>query len=166
MTRQLSVGFCLAFVAVAIPLRAANGPLARRDLESKAVWTNEDLSKLHVPGLISVVGQEGDEEPAPTPAPYLGTQDPTWYAERAATLRHELENRQAQLRQYQQALDDARNLRASTGGIDLAAENFAIAPEAGIDILRRRLSETQSELDALEELARRNAIEPGTLRGQ
>ncbi|HVH88249.1 MAG TPA: hypothetical protein VM912_16125 [Terriglobales bacterium] len=166
MTRQLYVGFCLAFVAVAIPLRAANAPLPRTDRRSKAVWSDEGLSKLHVPGLISVVGREEDEEPAPAPSPYVRTQDPTWYAQRAATLRYELENRQAQLRQYQQALDDARNLRASTGGIDLVAEDFAIAPEAGMDILRQRLSETQSELDALEDLARHNAIEPGTLRGQ
>jgi hypothetical protein len=32
--------------------------------------------------------------------------------------------------------------------------------------LTNRVSETQSELDALEDLARRNDIEPGTLRGQ
>jgi hypothetical protein len=166
MIRQLCTAFSLALVAVTIPLRAANIPHARTDRQSKAVWTNEDLRKLHEPGLISVVGRDDDEEPAPAPPPYLRTQDPGWYAKQAATLRDGLEYRQAQLRDYQQALDDVRNLRTSTGGIDLVAEDFAMTPEAGIDILQQRVSETQSELDALEDLARRNGIEPGTLRGQ
>jgi hypothetical protein len=81
-------------------------------------------------------------------------------------LRDELEYRQSQLRQYQQAIDDARNLRESTGGIDLVGEDFAITPEAGIEILQQRVREEQEKLDDLEDLARRNDIEPGTLRGQ
>ena len=76
------------------------------------------------------------------------------------------EYRQAQLREYQQALDDARSLRESTGGINLVGEDFAVTPEAGIEILQQRVNEAQAELDDLEDLARRNDIEPGTLRGQ
>jgi hypothetical protein len=168
MARYLYAGVTLGLISVAIPLRAANRPHARTEHHSKVVWTNDDLDKLHDLGLISVAAQEHDSEPAPAPAsaPYLRTQDPDWYAAQAANLRDELENRQAQLRQYQQALDDARSLKNSTGGIDLVAEDFAITPEAGIEILEQRVSETQSELDALEDLARRNGIEPGTLRGQ
>jgi hypothetical protein len=166
MARYSYAGVTLGLISVAIPLRAANRPHAGIEHHSMAVWTNDDLDKLHDLGLISVAAQEDDEEPTPAPAPYLRTQDPAWYAAQAANLRDELENRQAQLRQYQQALDDARSLKNSTGGIDLVAEDFAITPEAGMEILQRRVSETQSELDALEDLARRNGIEPGTLRGQ
>ena len=170
MARYWYAGFTLGLISVAIPLRAANKPHARTEHHSKVVWTNDDLNKLHDLGLISVAAQEHDGEPTPAPAPYLKTpylrtQDPDWYAAQAANLRDELENRQAQLRQYQQALDDARSLKNSTGGIDLAAEDFAITPAAGIEILQQRVSETQSELDRLEDLARRNGIEPGTLRG-
>jgi hypothetical protein len=168
MIRHFCICTCLALVTVASPLRAANRPHAGTNSQSKMVWTNDDLDKLHDLDLISIVGPDDYERPAPVPAPgeYLKTQDPEWYAEQAANLRDELEYRQAQLRDYQQALDDARSLKESSGGIDIVGEDFAITPEAGIEILRQRVSETQSELDALEDLARRNDIEPGTLRGQ
>jgi hypothetical protein len=158
----------LGLILVAIPLRAANRPHAGTDRQNKMVWTNDDLDKLHDLGLISIVGQEDNERPtwAPANAPYSKTQDPDWYAAQAANLRDELEYRQAQLREYQQAIDDARSLRESTGGIDLVGKDFAITPEAGIDILQQRVNEAQREFDALEDLARHNDISPGTLRGQ
>jgi len=167
MMRQISIGLCLALLSAAIPSRAANRPHAGKDRETKVVWTNDDLDKLHDLGLISVVGRE-DDEPARAPAPrqYARGQDPEWYAEQAGKLRDELGYRRAQLREYQQALDDARNLRESAGGIDLVGEDFAITPEAGIEILEQRVNEAQTELEALEDLARRNDIAPGTLRGQ
>jgi hypothetical protein len=181
MIRQLSVGICLALVTAAIPLRAANRPHAGTDSQNPVVWTNDDLKKLHRPGLISIVGPMNEEQPAPksapvpyeetsvpesSTAPYVETQDPEWYAEQAANRRDELEYRQAQLREYRQALDDARSLKETTGGINLAGEDFAITPEDGIEILQQRVREAQEKFDDLEDLARRNDIEPGTLRGQ
>jgi hypothetical protein len=81
-------------------------------------------------------------------------------------MRDELENRRTQLREYRQALEDARSLRETAGGIDLVGGDFAITPEAGIEILQKRVTEEQGRLDDLKDLARRNDIEPGTLRGQ
>ncbi len=158
----------LGLISVAIPLRAASGPHAGTDRQSKVVWTNDDLDKLHDLRLISIVGRVDNEKPASASAPAqsVKAQGPEWYAQQAAKLHDELEYRQAQLREYQRALDDARSLRESTGGIVLVGEDFATTPEAGIQILQQRVSETQSELDDLEDLARRNDIEPGTLRGQ
>ncbi len=163
MTRHLYAAVTLGLISVAIPLRAANRPRAGTDRQNKVVWTNDDLDL----GLISVVGGEEDERPASSPptTPYLRTQDPDWYAEQAARLRDQLECRQTQLREYQHALDDARSLKKSTGGIDLVGEDFAVTPEAGIEILQQRVTEEQERLDDLEDLARRNDIEPGTLRG-
>ena len=168
MIRYFCLCFSLALGMAAIPSRAAHRPHVGTDGQSKMVWTNEDLNKLHSLGLISIVGRDADEKPisAPVPAQYVKTEDPGWYAEQAAILHDELEYRQAQLRDYRQAIDDARSLRVSTGGINLTDEDFATTPEAGIEILQQRVSETQSELVALEDLARRNDIEPGTLRGQ
>jgi hypothetical protein len=162
------VCFCLALVTAILPLRAANRPHAGADSKSIKVWTNDDLEKLHDLGLISIVGQIDDETPPSESAPmeYDQTQDPEWYAEQAARLRDELEFRQAQLRQYRQALDDARSLKETTGGIDLVGDDYATTPEAGIEILQQRVMEQQARLDGLEELARRNDIEPGVLRGQ
>jgi len=168
MTRRMCISVVLTVLSAAIPLRAANRPHAGTDSQNPAVWTNDDVEKLRHPGLISIVGRIDEERPtsASAPAPYVRTQDPEWYAEQAAKLRDELERRRAQLREYWQALDDARNLRDTTGGINLDESDAGITPEAGIEILERRVKEAQTELDALEELARRNDIPPGTLRGQ
>lgn len=54
----------------------------------------------------------------------------------------------------------------STGGIDLVGEDFAITPEAGIEILQQRITDAEARLNDLEDLAHRNDIEPGALRGR
>ena len=166
MIRQFCICFSLALVTAAIPLRAANGPHAGAASRLR-VWTNDDLEKLHSLDLISVVGQ-GDDTSIPKSAPqsFEVTQDPEWYAQRAARLRDELDRRRTQLHEYQRAIDDARSLRDSTGGIDLVGPDFAISPAAGMEILQQRVTEEEARLDELEDLARRNDIEPGALRGE
>jgi hypothetical protein len=168
MTHHAYAAVTLALISVAIPLRAANRPHAGTDSPDKMVWTNDDLEKLHSLGLISIVGRIDEESPtsASSPGPYVETQDPEWYAEQAAQLRDELEGRQAQLYEYRQAIEDARSLRNTTGGINLAEGDIAITLEDGIEILKQRVEETQAEFDDLGDLARRNDIPPGTLRGQ
>jgi len=168
MIRHLCISVCLALVSAAIPLRAANRPHAGTDSENTLVWTNDDLERLSDLGLICIVGRIDEERPksAPLPQPYVKTQDPEWYAGQAARLRDELERRKAQLGRYRQAIEDARNLKTMTGGINLEEGDIGITPGAGIEILQRRVNEAQAELAALEDLARRNDIPPGTLRGQ
>ena len=72
----------LGFVAVAIPLRAANRPHVGTDSQNGTVWTNDDLERLHKLGLISIVGQidQEDSKPATARSEYVETQDPEWYA--------------------------------------------------------------------------------------
>src|SRR5260370_42382178 len=133
MNRCLTLSLAIS-MTLAIPLRAANKPRAGTDSQKTVVWTNEDLERLQVPGLISIVGRMNEETPtsASAPGPYVKTQDPEWYAEQAARLRDELEYRQAQLREYRQALDDARRLRESTGGRKLDGEDLPLTPEPAI----------------------------------
>lgn len=167
MIRNSIFYFALGLVSLATPLRAARTPHAGADSRPLKVWTNEDLEKLRGAGMISIVGQvdhDGVSSPS-VPEQYVRTSDPAWYAEQAAILNEELQRRQAQLREYQQALDDARSLRESSGGIDLSG-GFAITPDAGISFLRQRVLDLQARLDDLEDLARRNDIDPGTLRGR
>ncbi len=168
MTHHAYAAVTLALISVAIPSRAANRPHAGTDSPDKMVWTNDDLEKLHSLGLISIVGRIDEERPtrASASGPYVRTQDPEWYAEEAAKLRDELERRRAQLREYGQALEDARSLRETTGGINLDEGDVGITPQAGIEILQQRVRTRESELGALEDLARHNGIAPGTLRGQ
>jgi len=168
MTRYLFSVITLGMISVAIPVRAADKPHAGSGRQSKVIWTNDDLEKLHDRGLISIVGQVNEEprESASPPQSYVKTQNPERFAEQAAGLLDELEQRKAQLAGYRQAIEDAKSLRATTGGINLEEGDIGITPEAGIEILQRRVGETQSGLDALEDLARRNDVPPGALRGQ
>lgn len=158
----------LGFVAVAIPLRAANRPHVRTDSQNGMVWTNENLERLHNRGLISIIGQIDQEEPKPVTASseYVKTQDPEWYAEESARLRDELERRRAELDRYRRAINDARSLETTTTGVDLNGGDVGITPQAGIENLQQRVSETETQLDGLEDLARRNDMPPGLLRGQ
>ena len=163
--------FILSLVLVSFiagdTLCAATKPHTCRTSEANVTWTNEDLERLRDQSPISVIGQIGDEanEAAAAPTPYVRTKDPAWYTEQAANLRMQLESRQATLQRYRQALEGARDLKTMTGGINLDQGDIGITPEAGIEILQRRVHEKQAELDALDELARHNGIPPGVLRG-
>jgi hypothetical protein len=170
MKRFLTISLAFVLFPAVRSSHAANKPHARSGKERIVVWTNEDVERLKDRDLISVVGQV-QEEPAadvlpPETAPYDSAQDPAWYAEQAAKLRDELERRQAHLGDYRQAIEDAQSLRNTTSGVNLTEEDTAITLEDGIEVLQERVNETQSELDDLEDLARRNDIEPGALRGQ
>jgi hypothetical protein len=171
MNRYLifTIAISVSLSTLANPLRAANEPRAGKMEKIRVLWTNEDLERLRSLGLISIVGQATlFEEASATalPSPSVRTHNPEWYATQAADLRDELERRQAQLRQYRQALEDARSLKNTTGGINLDEGNIGITPQAGIEILQMQVNQTQMEFDALEDLARHHGIPPGTLRGQ
>jgi len=168
MSRRSYAAVSLGLFSIAIPSRAANKPHAGMDAQTVLVWSNNDLEKLHDLGMISIVGRVNDEtEDLPSvPQPQVDTQDPGWYARQASQLRDELERRQAQLHAYQQALEDAQSLRNTTSGINFVEDSIGITPEAAIEILRQRMNETQTELDALDDLARRNDMPPGAVRGQ
>jgi hypothetical protein len=170
MNRHLtfSLAISMTLSALAIPLRAANKPRAGKTEKTTVLWTNEGLEKLRPLGVIPIVGQPNTQEDsaaAQLPLLYVKKRDPQWYAEQAARLRDELERRKAQLGEYRQAIEDARSLKTMTGGMNLDDGDIGITPGAGIEILQQRVSETQSELDALEDLARHNDIPPGSLRG-
>jgi hypothetical protein len=166
---KFSLAISMTIGTLAIPLRAASNPRAGKTEQATVLWTNDELEKLRPLGLISIVGQPSIAEDAITtalPPPYRNTQDPEWYAEQAAKLREQLESNEAELQRYRQAIEDAKSLKTTTGSINLEEGDIGITLEAGIEILRQRVSETQSELDALHDLARRNDIPPGALRGQ
>jgi hypothetical protein len=109
-------------------------PHAGTDRRKALVWTNDDLARLHSLGLISIVGKIDQEKPSSAflRTKYVKTQDPEWYAVQTAKLRDALQHRQARLHKYQQAIDDTRHLKKATGGLDLADEDFATTPEAGV----------------------------------
>lgn len=167
MRRSLSISVVLIAFAAGGTLRAATKPHAG-PAPANRTWTNEDLQRLDkVPELISVVGQPPTKasQVVNAPAPH-STEDPDWYAVRATSMNARLEAEQADLRKFTQALDDARELKSTSGGVNLGEDDIGITPEATIEILQSRVRETQRELGALEDLARENGIPPGVLRSQ
>ena len=168
MRRSLSISVVLISFAAGGTLRAATKPHAG-PAPANRTWTNDDLKRLDkVPELISVVGQPPTKasQVLNATASHSMTEDPDWYAARAASLKAQLEVKQADLRKFTQALGDVRELKSTTSGVNLTEDDIGITPEASIDILANRVRETQSALDALEDLARQNGIPPGVLRGQ
>jgi hypothetical protein len=168
MIRHLGIIATLALGLIANPLCAANKQDTGTGKPSVMVWTNEDLEKLRALGLISIIGQVDDEESASASLPETlhQEQDPAWYADQAAQLRDELEDRQEQLREYRQALDDTRSLKDTTGGVYFDDGDNCLTPNACIQLLQQYVNEVQANFAELEELARRNGIPPGVLRGQ
>lgn len=155
----------LSVCVLAAPSRAANKPRAAAPDKPKTIWTNDEIEKLRLRGLITYFNVP-EEAPAPSVAagPYDRAKDPAWYAEQAAKLQADLASAQMELRQYRKAQDDARNLKRMTGGIALEQDTIGITPEAGMEILERRVREAASQMDALEELARHNGFAPGVTR--
>jgi hypothetical protein len=169
MLRYFNISLLLVSCMAGGTPRAATEPHAAPASETNAIWTNEDLERLaRVPDLISVIGlpSSGVVQSVSVHARRLRTEDPAWYAARAAALHSRLEAEQAELHAFVQALNDARELKTETTGVNLAGNDIGITPEATIDILQNRVRETQSELDALGDLAQHNGIPAGILRSQ
>jgi hypothetical protein len=165
--RYLTIPLVLVALTAGPLPRAAAKPHAVSPSEANPTWTNGDLARLAgIPGLISVVGQdvEKDVSNVDPPTSQQTTEKAQWYADRAASLNAKLELDKARLGDFVQALDDARELKSTTGGVIFSEEHIGITPEATIDILQSRVSETQHKLDALANLARQNDIPPGILR--
>ena len=158
----------IAIILMAIPLSAANRPAAGTDSQNTKAWTNDDLEKIRSLGQLSVVGPSDNEGSTQALVPRASTniQDPEWYSAQAARLQGELDQQRAELQSYERTLEDARSLREMTGGINLEEGHIGLSPESAMQMLRERVNHTQTQLDALQDMARRNGIAPGALRDQ
>lgn len=167
MPRHLSISLVLALLTAGVNLRAATNPHAA-PASATATWTNEDLGRLsRIPGLISVVGQPANQatHDGETSEWRSRAKDAAWYRAQAAELQAQLESEKAELHDFNRAIEDARELKTTTGGVNLLQNEIALTPEGSIAVLQNRVSETESELDSLEDLARHHSIQPGILRG-
>jgi hypothetical protein len=166
-------------LAIAIPSRAAEKPRPAQgnQNQTKKVWTNDDMDQLRSRGLISIVGPAVNEAAttaaaavAPAPAepaiPIYNSrlEDPEWYAEKAADLQAELDQREAALQEQQMAMAQAVD-RITQSGVAMDKPTIGVTPQAALAILEAQVGEIQSQLDELSDLARQNNIPPGVLRG-
>jgi hypothetical protein len=167
----------VAVLAMACASHAAEKPrpAAQNQKRPTKVWTNEDMGQLRARGLISIVGQEPGAEAAPAqpaaapsetasfPAYDSRLDDPAWYAQTAADLQAELDQRAADLQQQQEAMAQAKN-RVTQPGVALDKPSVGITPAQGLANLEGRVQEIQDQLDELADLARQHDIPPGDLR--
>ena len=166
---SVSLAFLFTLLCVAVPARAAQGAAQ----QTRRVWTTQDVNALSSAGLISIVGPEVEAEApaAPAPAPESGPvyssrlQDPAWYAEQAAQLQTEMDATNAALAQARANLEQAESLQGGIGGVNLLQYPLAVTPGDVIANLEAHLRDLQSQMDDLADLARRNDIPPGVLRG-
>jgi hypothetical protein len=161
----------LALACSAIPARATQRPQASP--QTKRVWTTDDMADLRARGLISIVGSEAEAAPAPAVAPastagpiYASLlEDPAWYVDQSAELQKQLSAHETALAQALNSLAQARERGVTSGGVNMAAgDTYGVTPDDVIAHLEAQTQETQSLLDELADLARRNGIAPGVLR--
>jgi hypothetical protein len=174
--RHYYLPFAAALVlSIACSSQAAGKPRPAQGNQNqpKKVWTNDDMDQLRARGLISIVGQESAEAPAQPPAePASATfpvyqsrlDDPTWYSDKAADLRAELDRREAALNKQLTAIALATD-RITQPGLNLDEDNAGVTPEAGVQVLQAKVQEIQAQMDELSDLARQHDIPPGDLRG-
>jgi chromosome segregation ATPase len=137
----------------------------------KKVWTNEEMSTLQ--GKISVVG---DPELA-----NATSESSKWNSDSDSGNGNNLEREKAianyreqlrQLRQQQDSIDkkitDFRNFKADnaspSGGINVRNRYTMTPAEDQIRQLEDQKKQIQAKIDAVEDEARKNGIEPGELR--
>jgi hypothetical protein len=168
-----------AAISIVPGARAQNKtPTYRVEVVASRVWSNDDMDALRAKGLISTFDTSANAAPnaqtgqsvsssdvSASREPLIRERDPQWYAQEAARLQAELENRQVALLKYAQALQEVKNPDLTASGIDLDKGNIGITPQAGIEILEANVTEVSKQLDGLADLARVNGISPGVLRG-
>jgi hypothetical protein len=137
----------------------------------KKVWTNEEMSTLH--GKISVVGNPEQAN--------AYSDSRKWNNDSDAGNGNDLEREKVvanyreqlrQLREQQADIDkkiaDFRNFKADnaspSGGINVRNRYSMTPAEDQIRQLEEKKKQIQAKIDAIEEEARKNGIEPGELR--
>jgi hypothetical protein len=150
-------------------------PAQANQNQPKKVWTNDDMDQLRSRGLISIVGQEAaapatqapaPTEPAETTFPVYASRldDPAWYADKAADLQAQLDQRLMDLQQEQEALALARQDRITQPGVAMDKPSIGVTPDGAIALFQSEVQEVQSQLDELSDLARQHDIPPAVLR--
>jgi hypothetical protein len=163
----------MAAFASGDPAKPAPKPAAKPD-EQRRVWTNEDVVRLNPEYVVEsgksatvitvvpsvVVTPEGPKIATVDVASPAPEQDPAWYARHLDSLQSELAGVQARE-------DRLRNFRATaTGlqpGLELNAPVEGISTENLIASLAAERQALLEQIDTLQDLARRNGLNPGQL---
>ncbi|HTG28446.1 MAG TPA: hypothetical protein VK818_09515 [Methylomirabilota bacterium] len=135
----------------------------------KRVWTNEEIAGVGGDGAISVVGKAGGGDSNPSSnnfqktAPGSAARD-----QHAATYRDRLHQLNNQLETIDKKISQLRNFKADnaspSGGIDMHHGYYMTPVEDQVKQLEEKKKQIQAQIEAVEDQARKNGIEPGQLR--
>ena len=133
----------------------------------KKVWTNDEVSSIN--GNISVVGSATPTSSA-TPTAKPGDNSPSGDTreKQIARYRDQIRPLRQQLETTEKQLSDMRNFKgensSSSGGINMS-QNYSMTPvEDQVKQLEAKRKDLQKQIDAIEDEARKNGVEPGELR--
>jgi DNA repair exonuclease SbcCD ATPase subunit len=155
-------------VASDTPKPAAD-PAVQTAKKPKKVWTNDEISTAGGPGSISVVGNADPDSKSSSkgnsaktaPAERGRERQIANYRERLHQLRNELES-------TEKKISELRNFKAdntsAAGGINMNRRYSMTPLEDQVKQLEERKKQLQSQIDAVEDQARKNGVEPGDMR--
>src|SRR6202051_2218451 len=138
-------------------------------IKPKKVWTNDEVSNVGGDGAISVVGKAGGGDSNPSSsnfqktAPGSSTRD-----KQAAAYRDRLHQLNNQLETINKKILELRNFKADntspSGGINMHHRYDMTPIEDQVKELEEKKKQIQAQIDAVEDLARKNGFQPGQLR--
>jgi uncharacterized protein (DUF342 family) len=128
--------------------------------KTKKVWTNEEMAS--VGGNISVVGDSSQTRHAEATANSTSTSN----AQRIAAYRKQILQDQKLMDALDKQIADFRDFKAdnSSGGMNPRGRYTMTPSEERIKQLEDKKKQIQAKIDAIEEAARKEGIEPGQLR--
>lgn len=166
---MLSIVFLFSRPGASTKFKTSTSP--RLDAAEQKIWTNDDIPLLRQLAPISIIGDRSSvqasvrealsTEAAAANQPYVKELDPRWYAEQRQTLQAQIDADQEQIRQVQQIRQTGDGI---TNAIPLDTEAAGLTPEATVEILQEQVAQLEAQIDDLQDLARRNGIEPAVVR--
>jgi hypothetical protein len=143
----------------------------RLDAAEQKIWTNDDIPLLRQLAPILIIGERlsvqanvagaPSIEAAAANQPYVKELDLRWYAEQRQALQAQIDADEEQIREVQAIRQSGDGI---TDAIPLDKEVPGLSPEATVDILQKQVAQLEAQIDDLQDLARRNGIDPAVVR--
>lgn len=165
----------LVAISFLVPQPAKPAATARAvlgaDAAAQKVWTNDDIPLLREMAPISIFSPSANSQAslastssvatAASRQPYVKELDPDWYAQQRDTLQARIDADQEQIREIQQIQQTGDGI---SDAIPLDKNAPGLTPYATVEILQNQIAQIESQIDDLQDLARRNGIPAAAVR--
>jgi hypothetical protein len=148
---------------------SAGATTEKSKTKSKKVWTNEEISGVGGDGAISVVGKAGGAGSNAPPNNFQKIATGSSAREQqAAVYRDRIHKLNIQLETINKKIAELRNFKAEnsspSGGINMHQRYDMTPVEEQVKELEEKKKNVQGQIEAVEDQARKNGLEPGQLR--